>query len=84
MEGFPEFLQKKPGRPEGYKAAGKYGNGIKTKLFRIPEGKEDYVVAMINELPELLQEYEARMKDKKNWVEVKNLIDDIKLLMGEE
>lgn len=77
-------MQKRPGRPEGYKANGIYGAGVKTKLMRVPIGYEGYVKAMIIDLPEIIEGYEEKSKDTRNWVEAKKLISEIKKLMEME
>lgn len=59
-----EKPKRKRGRPPGIPRDGKYGRGVKTVKFRIPEGQQEYVEFCISDLPGIMKQIREESKQK--------------------
>lgn len=75
---------KKPGRPIGTPGAGKYGRGIKTERIRVPIGTGEMAARLVIEIPRLLEEFESRRKDTRDWTQANKILNRIKKLVEDE
>jgi len=63
------------GRPAGIPRDGLYGRGVKTELLRVPVGKKDLTVALLNDLPDLVRLWKAESKQTRDWTKFNQFIE---------
>lgn len=80
MDAQPETTRKGNtgrGRPKGIISENRSYGVAKTTPMRVPDGYQEKVKNYLLSFDALLDEYQERAKDTRNWVECKRLIEEL-------